>query len=862
MHVYNIKYMRCHKFNKLFSVIFIISLVSTIYITNFSPPVDAAETHTLRALHWQRTDYSYDSTIANTSMTEMRATIPHSNYIYIDVWGQINSTTSTVTPDLDDLNYYNVAITKIQASDADPMVRIRMPSQTSLDPANKTEFYASYAVTAAYWAEWAENRSIPYFCLGVELTRCELPAYNAEWQNIVSEVRAVYSGIVFYETNFWVQNTGTYGSRDQKYQQTWFADLDYLAVSTYWDIAPSTTATVQEMINEWYDFGWLHTNVVTEQIGNISDAHGVDIILVTGCASNDGAAMHPWNFKWVPEVVDVEEQRRWFQAFFTVFYAVDYVHGFMIDGAWFTEADKDPDNNEFTVQNKPAEDTIESWYTQSSYEPGSATTYYFADSFDTGDFSGWTGIFETNSTYHWVDVATNNPYNGTYNLNATIIQNSNNVYACAYQSISGVGDTAYLNIRNAYFDTCPDADEYIRVLGFAANVSVGTLLVSAGITNSSGAARWVMRGIENGTTAVQTWIGNTTTLDYNYDSLQLGIERDTAGWYKFWVNGVLELAVSVDNTGRSLNQAAVGMMGSHSPATGPAYFYCDEASVNSTYMVGRHLLHMLASAGGDINPGPSGSTFEFQEGTNVTLSAEASTGYLFTCWNVDGANMSSNAEWWIVMNTSYTVTAYFTLEVSTYPVNLIIASPLNLTYAIADLNITFVASTNGTIGQTIWNLYNSTGEVYVDQAGNSTASLTSLPDGYYHLNATANNLEDYTDTAEVWFTVAVQNATGSVWNLTDYTYGYTLEQANIVYWYGSNSSVAINYVMARGETLYLGEGVFTENGASGSAIAKIEFYNGSKLYGDSLTSSVLVCRKYSLVAGDSVIGRFTLKTSV
>jgi hypothetical protein len=320
--------------------------------------VYSTQTDTILSLQWQRTDTYLDND-ATLAVSEIQSQIPSANFARIDVRIRLSGSTAWADPAL--LNEYQAAVDKLQAAGFNVIIRIRVPDQVNIDPPDKTTFFSTYAEACVYWTDFCIANNIDYFCMGTEFTTLESVANVAGWNSVISTIRSNYAGKIFYNTNYWYQETGTIDSLEQKLAQTWWQNLDYICVSTYWDIAPSEDATVSEMVAAWSDCFWWHEDVVAD-LQLLSDTHGVPLILNTGLASQNGAAMHPWKFDWDTVDVDVEEQRRWFEAFFQVFHDEPFVEGYMIDGAFFTAYNKNPNNNEFTTQNKPAAATIEAWY--------------------------------------------------------------------------------------------------------------------------------------------------------------------------------------------------------------------------------------------------------------------------------------------------------------------------------------------------------------------------------------------------------------------------------------------------------------------------------------------------------------------
>ena len=316
-------------------------------------------TKTVRALQWQKTDtwLNQDATDSLDDALEN----PNANYMYIDA--RVTVSGSTASAYITDEAEYQGALDKLTTAEYEKMVRVRFTNQNTLNPADKTTFFSTAQTAIVYWASMAETYGATHFVLATEMTLLEMETYSSNWNTIITAVRAVFSGEVGYETNYWYSTA----LLAQKTGASWFANLDFLAVSCYFDLASTTSDTIGELIAAWSDFFWYHANIL-DDLTALYTAHSAPIFLVTGCASQDGAAMHPWQFTFDTEIIDVDEQNRWFSAFFQATIGLDFVTGYMIDGAVFTQADKDPNNNEFTIVNKPAFDTVTTYFEVPSVE--------------------------------------------------------------------------------------------------------------------------------------------------------------------------------------------------------------------------------------------------------------------------------------------------------------------------------------------------------------------------------------------------------------------------------------------------------------------------------------------------------------
>ncbi|MGE3854150.1 MAG: hypothetical protein AB7K09_20625, partial [Planctomycetota bacterium] len=82
------------------------------------------------------------------------------------------------------------------------------------------------------------------------------------------------------------------------------------------------------------------------------------IISEIGYRSADGSVTRPWNY-FLPGDVDMEEQRRGYEAFFRAWYDDDMLQGVYFYN-WFGEGG--PDDKNYTPRGKPAATVMQSWY--------------------------------------------------------------------------------------------------------------------------------------------------------------------------------------------------------------------------------------------------------------------------------------------------------------------------------------------------------------------------------------------------------------------------------------------------------------------------------------------------------------------
>jgi hypothetical protein len=225
-------------------------------------------------------------------------------------------------------------------------------------PNDVNVWFPTYIDSVLYWAEIAEENGVDIIAIGTELTNLE--GYNSYWRSLIQQVRQIFSGGVTYNTNFWY----THQQFQAKLSASWFGDLDYIAVSLYWPLATGAEPSVNEVIDNWHSYvgasDMSGEDLVEDHLKVLSNSFGKDIIVISGLSSAVGACETPWDWEW--SEVSLTEQANWYEAIYRVFSDKDWIAGYMWDGLWFTDADKNPNNTEFSVQNKPAEEITAIWY--------------------------------------------------------------------------------------------------------------------------------------------------------------------------------------------------------------------------------------------------------------------------------------------------------------------------------------------------------------------------------------------------------------------------------------------------------------------------------------------------------------------
>ncbi len=193
-------------------------------------------------------------------------------------------------------------------------------------------------------ANIADSLNVDLFCIGTELTKSAIkrPAY---WRNLIVEIRQIYSGPITYSANW-----------DQYHRITFWEDLDYIAVNTYFPISISKTPRVRRTSRNW--------KIVRRKLKKFSKKNKKKILFSEfGYRNVDFAGFRPWLHDYQDrKAINNQAQINLYKAFFKTFWDQSWVAGGFC-WQWFHKPPKDG-NTTFSIQDKPALAVIQQWYKQ------------------------------------------------------------------------------------------------------------------------------------------------------------------------------------------------------------------------------------------------------------------------------------------------------------------------------------------------------------------------------------------------------------------------------------------------------------------------------------------------------------------
>jgi ppGpp synthetase/RelA/SpoT-type nucleotidyltranferase len=202
----------------------------------------------------------------------------------------------------------------------------------------------SYSSFILEYAELAQETKAEILCIGTELENFvkERPEY---WQSLIKKIKTVYKGKLTYAANW-----------DEFKRTPFWSDLDYIGVDAYFPVSDKQTPTVADCKAGWQK----HKSIIK----SLSEKHSKPILFTEyGYRSMDYTGKEPWESDHTIKSLNFEGQANATQALFEEFWTEDWFAGGFV-WKWFHAYDKvgGEKDNQFTPQNKPAEDIIQTFY--------------------------------------------------------------------------------------------------------------------------------------------------------------------------------------------------------------------------------------------------------------------------------------------------------------------------------------------------------------------------------------------------------------------------------------------------------------------------------------------------------------------
>jgi hypothetical protein len=221
----------------------------------------------------------------------------------------------------------------------------------TITPGNPAAWFESYAEFMTHFASLAREKSVEMLCIGTELATMTDSRYAGAWSNVITRIRAVYSGALTYAAN-------GVAPGDEFTSVSFWPQMDLLGLDVYTPLTDKTNPTRAELVAGWRKNRDGHDMVTT--LRNFQAAHNKPVIFTEiGYRSADGSNRAPWD--WQASMgPDPGEQADCYAAMYEVWSReTSWMKG-PFWWAWNVPAPQ-PGDTDYNPRGKPAEDVLKQW---------------------------------------------------------------------------------------------------------------------------------------------------------------------------------------------------------------------------------------------------------------------------------------------------------------------------------------------------------------------------------------------------------------------------------------------------------------------------------------------------------------------
>jgi hypothetical protein len=175
------------------------------------------------------------------------------------------------------------------------------------------EWFSSYKDYLVHYAKLANLYSVELFSIGTELVNTTTPNWQSAWEDIIKEIRGVFSGPLVYDANW------------DEYKTIGFWDkLDFVGIDAYFPLTSKKDPTKEELTVAWKGYAmdidkWLKEKQINKPV----------IFCEIGYSSADGTNIQPWSdLSKSEETIDQQEQADALDAMLTTCSAFPWFKGF------------------------------------------------------------------------------------------------------------------------------------------------------------------------------------------------------------------------------------------------------------------------------------------------------------------------------------------------------------------------------------------------------------------------------------------------------------------------------------------------------------------------------------------------------
>jgi hypothetical protein len=217
-------------------------------------------------------------------------------------------------------------------------VRRPLEWRGTITPRDVDAWWKAYEAFVLHYAAIAAKEKVSLFSVGSELVSTE--KWRDRWFALISKVERLYPGQILYSANW-----------DHYEEVSFWERLDFVGVTAYNELSRDLEAPLADLTRAWKE--------VRRKLSAFSRKVGKPLVVTeVGYTSQDGAAVHPWDYTSRARV-DLEEQRRCYAAFVAAWEGENALHG-VYWWNWFGRGGAS--DTYYTPKGKPAEEVVRRWY--------------------------------------------------------------------------------------------------------------------------------------------------------------------------------------------------------------------------------------------------------------------------------------------------------------------------------------------------------------------------------------------------------------------------------------------------------------------------------------------------------------------
>lgn len=402
--------------------------------------------------------------------------------------------------------------------------------QAELNPADTAAFFQNYTAVVLDYAQIAQQYGVATLSIGDELSALSGQQYQPYWDELIAQVRQVYSGQLTY-SSAWSETNHV----------SFWGELDVIGANAYIPVTGVANPTLEQLTAGWqnvssdaYAAAAMNGQSPVAFYQSLSTTYGKPVVFTEiGYRSVNGTNMLEGdNSNTATTYVDFQQQALAYEAFYSVW---SQNHGAWMQGAYAWDWNPTPDQeltNDFGLQNKPALNVLEAWY-KGAADPATPTgSNALNGSNDAVNFTGSNQTLTIAGNNNTVTVSGKNDAVGISGANNTVVYNSGSGTLEIADGNHGVASTTTLKlatgITGASLRISADSGgdliltdgvsgDLIQVDGLlnAAGAGIGQLQFSDGSTISANQLASIAKTI-NGTTGSDT-LSNTVVSGNIFD---------------------------------------------------------------------------------------------------------------------------------------------------------------------------------------------------------------------------------------------------------------------------------------------------------------------------------------------------------